>query len=59
MPGYTFDPSSAGWVSSMNDDNDIEDRIDIVADKALEKQQHIQSLSTQSKQITLIDMWKK
>ena len=47
MPGYTFDPSSAGWVSSMNDDNDIEDRIDIVADKALEKQQHIQSLSTQ------------
>ncbi|CAF3652024.1 unnamed protein product [Rotaria sp. Silwood1] len=55
MPGYTFDPSSADWVSSINDDNDIEDRIDIVADKASE-QQHTQSLATRSKQLTLLNM---
>ncbi|CAF1213314.1 unnamed protein product [Rotaria sordida] len=59
MPGYTFDPSSADWVSSMNDENDTEDRIDIVADKASEQQQHTQSLATRSKQLTLFNMWKK
>ncbi|CAF4475491.1 unnamed protein product, partial [Rotaria sp. Silwood2] len=54
MPGYTFDPSSADWESSTNDDNDTEDRIDIVADKASEQQQqHTQSLATRSKQLTL------
>ncbi|CAF1506929.1 unnamed protein product [Rotaria sordida] len=56
MPGYTFDPSSADWVSSINDDNDIEDRIDIVADKSSEQQQHTQSLATRSKQLTLFNM---
>ncbi|CAF4031577.1 unnamed protein product [Rotaria sp. Silwood2] len=60
MPGYTFDPSSADWESSTNDDNDTEDRIDIVADKASEQQQqHTQSLATRSKQLTLFNMWKK
>ncbi len=59
MPGYTFYPSSADWVSSMNDDNDTEDRIDTVADKASEQQQHSKSLSARSKQLALFNMWKK
>ncbi|CAF3428989.1 unnamed protein product [Rotaria socialis] len=40
-------------------DNDTEDRIDVVADKASEQQQqHTQSLATRSKQLTLFNMWK-
>lgn len=58
MPGYIFDPSSADWVSSTNDNDDAEDRINTAADEA-STQQHTQSLSTQSKQLTLLNMWKK
>ncbi|CAF2518149.1 unnamed protein product [Rotaria sp. Silwood2] len=59
MPGSTFDLSSADSESSTNGDNDTEDCIDIVADKATEQQQHTQSLAIRSKQLTLFNMWKK
>ncbi|CAF4541737.1 unnamed protein product [Rotaria sp. Silwood2] len=59
MPDSTFDLSSADSESSTNGDNDTEDCIDIVADKATEHQQHTQSLAIRSKQLTLFNMWKK
>ncbi|CAF4822182.1 unnamed protein product, partial [Rotaria sp. Silwood2] len=59
MPDSTFDLSSADSESSTNGDNDTEDCIDIVADKATEQQQHTQSLAIRSKQLTLFNMWKK
>ncbi|CAF3067168.1 unnamed protein product [Rotaria sp. Silwood2] len=54
MPGYTFGPTSVDCLSLIDDN---EDRIDIVAEEALE-QQRTQITSTQTKQLTLINMWK-
>ncbi len=62
MPGYTFDPTSVDCLSLMDDDYDNEDRIDIVAEEASDQQQqqrtNTQLISTQTKQLTLTNVWK-
>jgi hypothetical protein len=57
MPGYTFDPTAADCLSLMDDDYDKDDRIDIVAEEAVLKQQkqHSQLPLTQ---LTITNMWK-
>jgi hypothetical protein len=58
MPGYTFDPTTVDCLSLMDDKYDDEDRIDIVAQEASQQQQRTQITSTQTKQLTLLKMWK-
>lgn len=61
MPGYSFDPTSADYLSLSNDDYDTEDRIDIVAEEVSEKQQQQQQQSAPiaSTQLKITNMWKK
>jgi hypothetical protein len=58
MPGYTFDPTSAECLSSMDDDYDKHDRIDIVAEEASEQHQQKQQQQTQLTltQLTITNM---
>lgn len=56
MPGYTFDPTAADCLSSMDDDYDKDDRIDIVAEEAVSKQQKQHSQLTLT-QLTITNMW--
>lgn len=57
MPGYSFDPLVADGVSSVDDDCDRDDRIDLAAkDAALKQKEQSQSTSTQ---LTITNMWKK
>ena len=53
LPGYTFDPRAVDCLSSMHDDYDKDDRIDIVAKEAASKQ-HSQLTLTQ---LTIPNMW--
>lgn len=57
MPGYTFDPTSVACLSSMNDDYDTDDRIDIVAKEISEQQKQKTQLTLA--QLTITDMWRK
>jgi hypothetical protein len=56
MPGYIFDPTAANCLSSMDDDYDKDDRIDIVAEEAVSKQQKQHSQLTLT-QLTITNMW--
>lgn len=57
MPGYTFDPTSVDCLSSMDDDYDKDDRIDIVAKEVSEQQKQDARFSLT--QLTITGMWKK
>ncbi len=59
MPGYTFDPSAADCLSSMDDDYDKDDRIDIVAEETSSKQQkQNQRFQLSLTQLKNNNMWK-
>ena len=59
MPGYKFDPTLVNGLAITDDNYDDEERIDTLTEETLEEQKQLAKVTlTQTKQLTLINMWK-